>query len=151
MADISAFPTITNVVVQEGGRIGSYIATEAWKAGQVVGTAATAVSGAMVPMDATADEQPMGVAMYDTAAGSLGAVAMDGCIVRVAIADQTTGCEQGDHLISNDNAVQGTVSKLTLGIYAADNYVAGVAQENIAGNSTGLMLVKVGAKFDQIA
>lgn len=147
MADISAFPTIHTVNPFEGRTL-TFVATEAWKAGQVVGTAATAVSGALVPMDATADEQPNGVAMYDVEAGSVGAVCMDGCVCVLANADDTTGIEQGDYVEVNDNAVQGTISKLALTQFTANHYVVGVAQENIAGGGTGRVLVQIGVQVD---
>lgn len=147
MADITAFPTITDVLAHEG-LLRTYVATEAWAAGQVIGVAATAVSGAMVPMDATADEQCMGVAIYGVGAGSKGAVAMDGCVVKVANADDTNVIEQGDWVELNDNAVQGTVSKLALTQFTANHYVVGYAMENIAGGATGLIRIQIGVRVD---
>ena len=63
MADISAFPTIVNGVIHNSGPTWSFTATEATKAGQVVGPAATGVSNAVVIMDATAGETGIGVAI----------------------------------------------------------------------------------------
>lgn len=147
MADISAFPTIHNVVIHEG-LMRTYTATEAVKAGQAVGFAATGVSNAVVPMDATADEQCIGVAVYDAGAGSLVSVAMDGCVVVVANADDTTAIDTGDQVELNDNAVQGTVSTLALTQFTANHYVLGIALEDIAGAGEGEILVSVGVQVD---
>ena len=148
MGDISAFPTIHGVVIDDRGPIRSFTFTEAASAGMAVGFAATGVSNAVVPLDATAGEQPIGVAVYDVGAGEKGAVAMDGNIVVVANADDTTAIDAGDHVGPNDNAVQGTVSTVALGIQTADVYYLGIALEDIAGAGTGEILVKVGVFLD---
>ncbi|MCK5616139.1 DUF2190 family protein [Candidatus Pacearchaeota archaeon] len=116
-----------------------------------VGFAATGVSNAVVPMDATGGEQCIGVAVYDVEAGDKGAVAMDGNIVVVANADDTTAIDAGDYVELNDNAVQGTVSALALEVYTANHYVLGVALEDIAGAGTGEILVQCGVQLDQTA
>ena len=113
-----------------------------------MGFAATGVSNAVVPMDATADEQCIGVAEYDAGAGSLVNVCMNGCVVVVANADDTTAIDAGDHCALNDNAVQGTVSTAALGIQTADVYYLGIALEDIAGAGTGEVLVSVGVFLD---
>ena len=151
MADTDPFPTSHGVVKDDKGPIRSYTFTEAAKAGMAVGFAATGVSNAVVPMDATADEQPIGVAVYDVEAGDKGAVAMDGNIVLVANADDTTAIDAGDYVELNDNAVQGTVSALALEVYTANHYVLGIALEDIAGAGTGEILVQVGVQLDQTA
>lgn len=148
MADIGAFPTIHGVVIDDRGPIRSFTFTEAASAGMAVGFAATGVSNAVVPMDATAGEQCIGVAVYDVEAGDLGAVAMDGNIVVVANADDTTAIDAGDQVELNDNAVQGTVSALTLTQFTANHYVLGIALEDIAGAGTGEILVQVGIQVD---
>ena len=147
MGDISAFPTIHDVCPHYGLNR-TYTATEAVKAGQAVGFAATGVSNAVVPMDATADEQCIGVAEYDAGAGSLVNVCMNGCVVNVANADDTTAIDAGDHVELNDNAVQGTVSTLALTQFTANHYVLGIALEDIAGAGTGEILVAVGVQVD---
>lgn len=148
MADISAFPAIQHVVIHELGLIRTFTFTEAASAGMAVGFAATGVSNAVVPMDATAGEQPIGVAVYDVAIGAKGAVAMNGNVVVVANADDTTAIDAGDHVALNDNAVQGTVSTAALGIQTADVYYLGIALEDIAGAGTGEVLVGVGVFLD---
>lgn len=147
MADISAFPTIHTVVTHES-LIRTYTFTEAASAGMAVGFAATGVSNAVVPMDATADEQPIGVAVYDVAIGEKGAVAMNGNVCVVANADDTTAIDAGDQVELNDNAVQGTVSALALTQFTANHYVLGIALEDIAGAGTGEILVAVGVQVD---
>ena len=151
MADIGTFPTIQQVVINDSGPIRSYTFTEAAKAGQAVGYAATGVSNAVVPMDATAGEQCIGVAVYDVEAGDMGAVAMDGNEVIVANADDTTAIDSGDIVELNDNAVQGTVSTLALTQFTANHYVPGIALEDIAGAGTGKILVDCGVQLDQTA
>ena len=151
MADISAFPTIHGVVIDERGPLRTFTFTEAASAGMAVGFAADGISNAVVPMDATAGEQPIGVAVYDVEAGDKGSVAMDGNIVLVANADDTTAIDAGDYVELNDNAVQGTVSALALEVYTANHYVLGIALEDIAGAGTGEILVQVGVQLDQTA
>lgn len=148
MADITSFPTIHQVVIDDGGPIRTFTFTEAASAGMAVGFAATGISNAVVPMDATSGEQCIGVAVYDVAIGAKGAVAMDGNIVVVANADDTSVIDAGDYVELNDNAVQGTVSALTLTQFTANHYVLGITLEDIAGNGTGEVLVQVGVRVD---
>ena len=148
MGDISTFPTIHQVVINDSGPIRTFTFTEAASAGQAVGFAAAGISNAVVPMDATAGEQCIGVAVYAVEAGDEGAVAMDGNIVVVANADDTTAIDAGDQVELNDNAVQGTVSALTLTQFTANHYVLGIALEDIAGSGTGEILVQVGIQVD---
>lgn len=109
MADIAAFPTIRNVLYS-GGNVQKFTATTAVKAGQVVAFAATGVSEAVIPSLKGTAGQPIGVALYDIAAGAVGAIAMDQCIVNVANAESDADIDAGDMLESNDNIVGGTVS-----------------------------------------
>lgn len=155
MADISAFPTIRNVLVGDSGTVLNGIAGETIKAGQVVGMAATGVSNTYVCMDQTAGERPIGVALHDAASAGRLAVASVGCIVNVAVADDTTGIDAGALVEVNDNAVKGTVSEFTpradLGSTVIDASndttidgsanVIGFALEDIAGGSYGPVLL----------
>lgn len=136
MADIGTFPTIRNVLVS-GDNIKSYTATEAVKAGQVVGHAATGVSEAVVPMDKTSGETAVGVALYDAAAGAQVAVAGPGCEAYVANADSSNNIDAGTWLGQDDNTVKGTVSA---GVAANDRI--GIARSNSAGGDTFIMLVQ---------
>ena len=111
MADISAFPTITKVIKYGStGNVQTYTAGEAISAGQVVGIAATGVSNTVVVMDATSGENGVGVALYGAASGSPVAVAKDGCVVKVANADDTTAIDAGSTVVQDGNSVGGTVS-----------------------------------------
>ena len=148
MAGIAAFPTIHGVVIDDQGPLRSFTFTEAAKAGMAVGFAATGVSNAVVPMDATAGEQPIGVAVYDVEAGDMGSVAMDGNVVVVANDDDTTAIDAGDHVGPISSTVQGAVVPIALGIKTADIYFLGIALEDIAGGGTGEILVKVGVFLD---
>ena len=148
MAGIAAFPTIHGVVIDDRGPLRSFTFTEAAKAGMAVGFAATGVSNAVVPMDATAGEQPIGVAVYDVEAGDMGSVAMDGNVVVVANDDDTTAIDAGDHVGPISSTVQGAVVPIALGIKTADIYYLGIALEDIAGGATGEILVKVGVFLD---
>jgi hypothetical protein len=138
MADISAFPTLTDVLYT-GANVQSMNANTAVTAGQVVAIDATGVSMTVDPAVAEAGSFAVGVAIADADAGSKVSVAMVGCIVKVVNADDTTGIDAGDLLVQNDNAVGGTVS--TAGA-AATTFA--VALEDIAGGSYGLALVQPG-------
>lgn len=147
MTAITAFPTITDVV-KHTGLLRTFTFTEAASSGMVVGFAATGVSNAVVPMDATAGEQPIGVAPYDVSAGDIGAVAMNGSVVTVANDDDTGAIDAGDVVGPVNSTVQGAVDTIALGIKTADTYYLGIALEDIAGNSTGEVLVSVGVFLD---
>lgn len=145
MADISAFPTIRDVL-KGGQNTQKFTAGAAVKAGQVVGFAATGVSMTLHPMDATSGEKPVGVALYDAAIGDEFAVCMPGTVAKVANADASTGIDAGDYLETNDNAVKGTVSAVdvaaTGGATVTCHFaVIGIALDDIAGGGTGRMLV----------
>lgn len=154
MADISAFPTIAQVLV-EGNNLHRFIAGEALTAGQVVGFAATGVSKTVVAMDATSGEEPVGIVIFDAASGEVCTVACRGCWVKVAAADDTTGIDAGGLVEWNDNAVKGCVSEFTpradLGSTVIDGsndttidgstWLIGQAMEDIAGGSYGIIEV----------
>lgn len=148
MTAITAFPTIKQVVKNDSGLIRAFTFTEAASAGMAVGFAATGVSNAVVPMDATGGEQPIGVAIYDVDAGDMGAVAMDGCEVTVANDDDADAIDAGDHVGPVNSTVQGAVDTIALGIKTADTYYLGIALEDIAGNATGKIVIKVGVFLD---
>ena len=155
MTDISTFPTIQQVVHNDGTQW-TFTATEAVTAGQAVGFAATGVSSAVVPLDATVGENAVGIALYDIAAGAKGTICLDGCICTVANADDTTAIDAGGYVQQNDNSVKGTVSEFTpradLGSTVIDAtndttidgsaLIVGQALEDIAGGGTGKILVK---------
>lgn len=137
MADISAFPTIQQVVYT-GDNFQSYKAGAAIKAGQVVAIHGTGVSRTVHPAVAGTTEAPLGVAVFDAASGAEVTVAGIGCIVYVANADDTTAIDAGHFAIVNDNAVGGTVSSL---VDTAVTYAVGIAIDDIAGGGTGRILI----------
>ena len=155
MTDITTFPTIQQVIHNDGPTW-TFTATEAVSAGQAVGPAATGVSNAVVPMDATVGENALGVALFDAAAGAKCTVCLDGSIVTVANADDTTAIDAGGYVMQNDNSVKGTVSEFTPRADLASTVIdatndttidgsaliVGQALEDIAGGGTGKILVK---------
>ena len=149
MADISAFPTIRDIL-WAGDNLQSFTATEAVTAGQVVGFAATGVSLAVVPMDATSGEHAIGVAIYGQSAAGLVSVGVIGTICKVANADDTTTIDAGDLLGQDNNTVKGTVSTLdetTDSTTVANSDQVGIALQDIAGSGNGFMLVTAGIIF----
>jgi len=141
MTDITTFPAIQDVLVS-GDNIREFTATEAITKGMVVGFAATGVSNAVVPMDATVGETAVGVAITTAAITKIVKVACIGCVVKMANADDTTAIDAGDYVEQNDNAVQGTVSAVAVaaitGAVGTGHYgVVGIAEADIAGGSYG--------------
>lgn len=143
MAGIGTFPTIRNVLYS-GDNIQLFTAGAAITAGQVVAFATTGVSKTVHPAKKGTTGMPIGVALYTVASGDEVSVAMDGCMVYVANADDTTGIDAGDILEDNSNTVNGTVSAAALsetGAVAVVKYCVGYAVEDIAGAGTGVMKV----------
>lgn len=146
MADIATFPTIRNVLYS-GMNVVEFTATTAVKAGMAVAFAATGVSDAVIPALKGTAGQPIGVALYDKAAGEMVAVAMDGCIVYVANAESDADIDAGDMIEANDNTVGGTVSACPDVVGAAVaviKYVIGYAVEPILRSTTGRIMVSAG-------
>lgn len=148
MADIGTFPAIHQVVIDDKGPIWTFTFTEAALAGMNVGFAAAGISNAVVPMDATAGEQPIGVAVYDVAAGDQGAVAMNNCIVIMVNNSDSLTIDAGDHVGPVSGTVQGAIATIALGIQAADIYYSGLAMEDIGPSGKGEVLVDVGVFLD---
>jgi hypothetical protein len=147
MADITAFPTIRNVLV-DGENIKDYIAGATVLPGQVVAFAATGVDKTVHPAVKGTTGQPIGVAIYGASTGGRVAVACAGCRVYVANADDTTAVDTGDTLEVNDCAVGGTVSALALAGALAMRYYVGFADGDIAGGGTGIATVQPGIVID---
>lgn len=146
MTAITAFPTIRNVI-EAGSNILTFKAGATVKAGQVVAFEATGVSRQVIPAVKGTTGQPIGVAVYGVSSGAQVAVAMDGCLVTVANADDTTGIDAGDPLEDNIAAVGGTVSAAALseaGAVAVVKSLVGIALDDIAGGGTGVMKVMCG-------
>ncbi len=146
MADISAFPTIPQIV-ECLGATSTFTATAAITQGQVVAFSATGVDDNVVASVAESGGRPIGVAITSQAtAGGKVSVAMLGSVVRVAVADDTTGIDAGNLVETNDCAVKGTVSEVTESATGGATVtthpqVVGVALEDIAGGSYGRILV----------
>jgi len=150
MTDISAFTAIPQVLVR-GENIGTYTASGAIVAGQVVCFAATGVSKVVLACIAGTDTKPIGVALGSVADGKVIAVAMDGCVVNMRNADDTATIDAGHEVEWNDNAVGGTVSELSVRAALAStvidgtndttvdtmSYIIGRAVEDIAASSYG--------------
>jgi len=148
MADISAFPTISNPLYTGSNTI-TLTASGTIKAGQVVAFDATGVSKTVRAANAESGERPVGVAIHDAADGEPVTVATVGCICYVANADDSTAIDAGDWLETNDNSVGGTVSAVDTSatggatVTVHDN-VVGFAFEDIPGGGTGLAMILPG-------
>ena len=142
MADISAFPTIHDVLIT-GDNVQSFIAGADWKAGQVLAFHGTGVDNTLHPAVKGTTVMIKGVGLYDVSSGNRGAVACRGCRCKVANAD-ASAMDAGDPVEDNDNAVGGTVSAAALSGGIELKYIAGYLEEDIAASSTGVMEVAPG-------
>ena len=108
---------------------------------------ATGVDDNVVASVAESGGRPIGVAITSQAtAGQKVSVALLGSIVRVAVADDTTGIDAGNLVETNDCAVKGTVSEVSEAATGGATVtthpqVVGVALEDIAGGSYGRILI----------
>jgi len=140
MTDITAFPTIRNPVRQLSGTE-TFTALAAVKPGQVVTGNATGVDYQVEKcVAASLVTRPIGVAIGAAGAGEKVAVALPGSICELANADDTTGIDAWDDVITNDNAVGGTVSAVSYGS-TATQVIVGIALEDIAGGATGRVYI----------
>jgi hypothetical protein len=145
MTDITAFPAIHDVVLA-GSNTQSFIAGAAIKAGQVVGGLDAGTTGTVFPLNATAGDKPIGVAIYDAAINTLVSVAMVGCVAIVANADDTTGIDAFNYVEVNDNSVKGTVSvvvetAISGAVGTAHPFIVGLTLDDIAGGGTGRIMI----------
>jgi hypothetical protein len=145
MADIGTFPTISNVL-WNGDNVITLTATNAVTAGMVVEIDATGISGAVNAAVAEAASKPIGVAVTSAGAGAKVAVATYGCVVYVANADDTATMDAGTYVITNDNAVGGTVSELlAVGDDATPQKVVGMLLEGMTAGGTARCLLTLGS------
>ena len=147
MADITAFPTIYNVVKQGHHNARSFKAGATIKAGQVVAYARTGVSDTVHPAVKGTTGGIVGVASMDASTGDWFTVYINGSEVYVANADDTTAIDAGDLVEHNDNAVGGTVSAAVSAATTAEgqalyNDILGYATQDIAGGATGLVMIQ---------
>lgn len=144
MTDVGTFPTIVNVAPVMG---------HTWTAigagsldlvpGMVVDFDATGASLTVQASLAVSGDVPIGVAITtsDVSAAEKVTVMTSG-IAFLANADDTTGIDAGDWLITNDNAIGGTVSAASVAATgkaegSIQTNVIGIALEDIAGSGTG--------------
>lgn len=145
MGDISAFPTISNVLFN-GDNVITLTATDAITAGMVVEIDATGISGAVNAAVAEAASKPIGVAITTAGAGAKVSVATYGCVCYVANADDTATMDAGTYVITNDNPVKGTVSELlAVGDDPAPQKVVGMLLEGMTAGGTARCLITLGS------
>lgn len=140
MTDIAAFPTLTHVCDQGHEFARAVKAGAAIKAGMVVAYADTGVSDTVHPAVRGTTATIAGVAAADIASGAWGTIYLNGAIVYLVNADDTTTIDAGAVLTTDDNAVGGTVSAAsakttTTGELRVD--IIGYAIEDIAASSAG--------------
>jgi predicted RecA/RadA family phage recombinase len=118
-------------------------ATTAVKAGMLVGINATGVTDEVDPMDGTSGSMPVGVALYDIAAGKYGAIAGPGCIVYMCNDDDATDIDAGHWVTSNNGTVTGTIVAADPTAMAdsatcqSDLLVFGVSIDDLVASSSG--------------
>ena len=145
-----AFATIKKVLYEGDNLYSGFEANASIEPGQVVGHAATGVSWEVGPLDGTAGERPVGVALYGAKDGDKVTIAGDGCIVYVMADDAV---DAGDYVeasnISNDGAVMAvadianasTNSSLSV-TYTKNVYAVGQACEDISAGGTGRIIIR---------
>ena len=149
MADISAFPTLPRAndseLISDGGPILTFIASGTIKVGQVVCFAATGDSMTVLASVAGANTKPVGVALDNVTNGEYVAVAMAGCVVEMANADDTATIDAGHWVECNDNAVGGTINEIDFTASGATvtikDQTIGMALDDIAASGTGRVLI----------
>jgi len=145
MTDISTFPTIRNVLYA-GSNIGNFKTGAAIDAGQVVELVDTGVDLTVHPLDGSAGDSVVGVALYDASSGGVVAVALAGSIAYVANADDGTAIDAGHWVECDDNAVKGTVHESAItasgGATATlDLYVVGKLLTDMAASGTAICYI----------
>ena len=149
MTDISAFPTLPSAndseLISDGGPILTFTASGTILVGQAVCYAATGVSKTVLASIAGANTKPVGVALDNATKGEYVAVAMAGCVVEMANADDTATIDAGHWVECNDNAVGGTINEIDFTASGATvtikDQTIGMALDDIAASGTGRVLV----------
>ena len=121
MADIAAFPTVRNVLVN-GNNITSYTAGAAITAGQVVAFHGTGVDMTVHPAVTGTTVAVVGVALYSVASGAEVAVAGPGCIVYVVNGLDGTNIDAGTYVQVYGTTTPGTVKEIVVSGGIAVNY-----------------------------
>jgi len=149
MADISAFPTMPvandSELISDGGPILTFTASGTIKVGQVVCFAAAGASMTVLASIAGSGTVPVGVALDNATDGEKIAVAMMGCVVEMANADNAATIDAGHWVECNDNAVGGTINEIDFTASGATvtikDQTIGMALDDIAASGTGRVLV----------
>ena len=149
MADISAFPTMPVIndseLISDGGPVLTFTAAGTIKIGQAVCYAETGVSMTVIASVAGANTKPVGVALDNVTNGEYVAVAMAGCVVEMANADDTATIDAGHWVECNDNAVGGTINEIDFSASGATvtikDQTIGMALDDIAASGTGRVLI----------
>ena len=149
MADISAFPTLPRAndseLISDGGPILTFVASGTILVGQAVCYAATGVSMTVIASVAGTKTKPVGVALDNVTDGEKVAVAMAGCVVEMATADDTATIDAGHWVECNDNAVGGTINEIDFTASGATvtikDQTIGMALDDIAASGTGRVLI----------
>jgi hypothetical protein len=145
MGNIATFPTISNVLFN-GDNVITLTATNAVTAGMVVEIDADGVSGAVNAAIAEAASKPIGVAITSAGAGDEVSVATYGCVVYVANADDTATADAGTYVVTNANAVGGTVStELAVGDLETPQQIVGMLLEGMTAGGTARCLLTLGS------
>ena len=149
MTNISAFPTLPSAndseLISDQGPILTFVATGTILVGQAVCYAATGVSMTVLASIAGANTKPVGVALDNVTDGEKVAVAMAGCVVEMANADNTATIDAGHWVECNDNAVGGTINEIDFTpagtTVTIKDQTIGMALDDIAASGTGRVLV----------
>ena len=151
MADISEFPDLydgtgmgdVSIVLTPNGPAKKYVLAADVTAGQVVVFGST--DGEVTPATGATTEVVAGVVTEDGEDGDEIVVYMAGNIAVLVNADDTTQIDQGAWVITNDNALKGTISAVstTASGTTATLYLntVGYALEDIAGDSFGKVFI----------
>ena len=149
MTIISASPPLPSSddsdLISDQGPILTFVASGTILVGQAVCYAATGVSMTVLASIAGANTKPVGVALDNVTNGEYVAVAMAGCVVEMANADDTATIDAGHWVECNDNAVGGTINEIDFTASGATvtikDQTIGMALDDIAASGTGRVLV----------
>lgn len=119
------------------GSVKTYKAGAAILAGQVVAFHGTGVADTVHPCVAGTTEAPAGIALYSAAKDALVAVAGNGSVL-LACEGAGAAIDAGHGVMVDD-----TAGCIITGTDAAAAWWVGVAQEDVAANSTGYIEVQI--------
>jgi len=144
MADTSTFPTLTNVLCS--GPTKSRIAGAAIKAGMAVAYATTGINETVHPAIKGTTGRPVGVAIFDAAAGAPVTIATDGATV-YAVEGAGVAIDAGHDVEVDDCALGGCIIEYdpAIGTHAATvaAWSLGFTEGDIAANGTGKITISI--------